>query len=1073
VGAVVGGAPVCPDDTTTVTRHPTSVRAVERNDRFQPFGAALPVISRPRLVDRLSQRFTTPVTLVVAPAGFGKTTLLAQAVADGRRSGRGIDHWLTCRPEDAAASSLADGLCRMVGIPPERDPARAVDAVVRAVWAASPTEVALVLDDVHEVPEASEGAALLAGLVAALPGNAHVVLSGRDRPPVGLARGEVQGRVTRLGAHELAFTDDELRHFATRRGVAGDRLVRSGGWPALAELAATTTPDVEAGFVWQEVLAGIDPAGRRDLALLAHLESFDEELATAALGHDVDVAELTAGFPLVATLPGGWRIHELWRPHLARVVSRPEVAEARRRGALVLAEAGETATAVRLLAEAEAWPDLGRVVVEALGADRPPMPLDVVAGWLGWLPPAMADGPLAHLLGAVGVLRTDPVAGAERLASAADGFRAAGDTAGELACMAQVVQHAWWTGQPERLVAIANRLFEMDAAGYTPALPLVRLARALVADMASDAAAVLDQLDRIPPGSLNDAWWGLVEWLRSTSLNHLGRSGEAVEAAESACALAAPAFAPVVESARLQARWFLGEVDEVLQRFPSLVERTAASGLRNYTALLAANCCTLLAAAGRPAEGERYAGRARGAASRDLPIVDVNLAIAEAVVLVARGDEAAAGQALHAHLERFPAVGTGLAAYAQRRSLALWYVLVPGSRRMWDGRIDLGHTFDLARDLARDVVAVRADGRLPASSRPLPAAGTVRALLPLRWATELALAHVGADRAEGWAVLDALWPGAQPDARRLAADGPGPAGTVAAAARKALAQLPVPPSSRLAFRLLGPTELRRDGSLVDAPEWRRERVRSMLAHLAVVGPVSRERLVDDLWPASDAEAQSANLRVTLTHLRRVLEPERAGRDASFLVRSHGGGLVLHRSEWLDVDVWRFDELCRQLDDGAATDAAGSGAPATDLDLDTMREAVALWRDPPDGWAGEHWALVRVEGLRRDLLRLAVRAGELLLTGGEPHEARRMSAVALDANPWSDQAHHVAVVASLAVDDVKGALDAIERYRDTLADLGVEPADTAQRLRRLERRLGHAPTKVLGQLRLANGLQPPP
>jgi LuxR family transcriptional regulator, maltose regulon positive regulatory protein len=48
------------------------------------------------------------VTLVVAPAGFGKTTLLAQAMADGRPGAQGMDHWLTCRPEDAAASSLTD-----------------------------------------------------------------------------------------------------------------------------------------------------------------------------------------------------------------------------------------------------------------------------------------------------------------------------------------------------------------------------------------------------------------------------------------------------------------------------------------------------------------------------------------------------------------------------------------------------------------------------------------------------------------------------------------------------------------------------------------------------------------------------------------------------------------------------------------------------------------------------------------------------------------------------------------------------------------------------------------------------
>ena len=1037
---------------------------VEGGGRFEPAGPALAVISRPRLVRRLRGRFTTAVTLVVAPAGFGKTTVLAQAVADGRLGAQGVDHWLTCRPEDAAASSLADGLCRAIGVPPSDDADRAVDAVVRAMWAQSPQQMALVLDDVHEIPDGSDGAGVLAKLVAALPGNAHLVLSGRSPPPVALARLDVQGRVARLLATDLAFTDHELADFAARRGTDAEHLASTGGWPALAELAATATPTPgqEARFVWQEVLAGIEPARRRDLGVLAHIGSFDEELAAAALGHEVDVAALTDGFPLVSTAPGSWQIHELWQPHLAGVVTSGDVAEARRRVGLVLASDGESATAVRFLADAGAWDDLTRVVIDALGAARPPVPVDVVASWLGRLPPGMAEGPLARLLGSVAVVRTDPVAGAEHLEAAAAAFHADGDTVGELACVAQVVQHAWWTDQPERLVTMAGRLFEMDAAGYEEAAPLVSLARALFTDLTGDATATLAHLDRIPPGSLNDAWQGLVDWLRSTSWNHLGRPGEALEAADRACALVAPLFRPVVESARLQARWFLGDVDEALERFPSVVEQTVSSGLQNYAALLAASYCTLLAAGGRAREAARYAEQAHGAASREVPLVDVNLAIADATMHVAGGDEPAAARVLDDYLARSPGIGTGPVTFPQRRSLVLWYVLVPSSRPVWDDADDLGPTFTMARDLARALVDLRKRGRLPKSASPLPAVGLVRSLLPLPWATELTLGHIAAGRIEGWSVLEGLWPAAQPDARRLTASAKGP---VATTARTALARLPVPPSSRLALRLLGPIDLERDGVPVDMPAWRRERVRSLLAHLAIVGPVSRDRLVDDLWPDGDTQAQSANLRVTLTHLRRVLEPERAERDASFLVRYHGPNLVLHRGAWFHADVWRFDELCRLVD-----------APEDDAlspDVGHMREAVLLWRDDPGEWAGEHWALAKVENLRRSVVRLAVRSGELLLTSDEPHEARRMSAIALGANPWSDGAHHIAAAASVAVDDVRGALDAIERYRDALADLGTSPAETAQRLRRLEHRLPGAPPKVLGRLRLANRLQAPP
>ena len=270
-----------------------------------------------------------------------------------------------------------------------------------------------------------------------------------------------------------------------------------------------------------------------------------------------------------------------------------------------------------------------------------------------------------------------------------------------------------------------------------------------------------------------------------------------------------------------------------------------------------------------------------------------------------------------------------------------------------------------------------------------------------------------------------------------------------------LARLPVAPPGLLALRLLGPMELRRDGVLVDDPGWGRERVRSLLAHLVVTGPVSRQRLLDDLWPSLDADAQAANLRVTLAHLRRALEPERAERDASFLVRSHGANLVVHPGEWFGADVWQFDELRRQVDTG------DDGVPSVELDL--MRRAVTLWRDQPSEWATEHWALAPVEDRRRSLVRLAVRAGELLLTSDEPDEARRMSAIALGADPWSDRAHHVAVAASVAVDDTRGALDAIERYRATLTDLGHRPAERTRRLRQLEPQLRHARPEVLRRL----------
>jgi LuxR family maltose regulon positive regulatory protein len=1014
-----------------------------------------PSLDRPRLADRLRDRFAAPVSVIVAPAGFGKTTLLAQAVAESRLAADRTDRWLTCNADDAAGSALADGLCRAMGIPPLAATDRAVDAVAEAMWHRSPAEVVLVLDDVHEVPASSPGAEVLSRLVAALPGNGHVLFAGREPPPVALARLEVQGHVLRLGEADLRFTDEELAEFAAHRDVAAGRLAGSGGWPALAELAASAVPGVEAAYVWEEVLAALDSDRRRDLALLAHVGAFDDALATAALGRPVDLATLTADFPLVATTPSGVRqVHALWRPYLRAAVDDAEVAEARRRAGLELARSGDMAAAVRLLTDAGAWDDVSRVVVDALGADRPPVPGDLVTAWLGRLPSDMTDGSLARLLGAVGAGDTDPVAAGRDLGDAAATYRADGNQAAELACLAQLSQLAWWSEQHDRLVEVAGRLFEMEAAGYGAASPLACLARALIADVTNDSPRTLAELDRIPEGSLAEAWVGLIEWLRSTSLNHLGRPGEAYEAAERARAHADPLHAPVVESARLQALWFQGRNDEVLRAFPPLVERTEATGLRNYTALMAAGCCTLLAGAGRVGEAATHLERARRATTSPMiPLVDVNLAIAEATVRIASGDEAGAAAVLHDYLGRSAPLDTGLAAFPQRRTLAVWYVLVPDSRAAWDAA-DLGPAFAVARDLARAVVAVRRGGRPPRPGPEPPAPGVVRAHLPLPWATELALAQIAAGHAAGWQLLDALWPAAQPYVRRHAvrAGGDGPTGgdghagaPLGRPARTALARLPVPPPGRLELRLLGPVELVRDGVPVDAPDWRRERVRSLLAHLVLQRPVGRERLADDLWPALDADSQLHNLRVNLAHLLRVLEPERPERDASFLVRPHGGGLMLHRGEWFTADIWRFDDFWRR-----AVEADRDGAPAAALDA--MRAAVALWRDDPSELAAESWAVAEVEERRLRVVTLAVRAGELLLASGEPDEARHLGAVALRVDPWSPRAHHVVVSALAALDDTAAARRALDRYRDTLTELGVRPADQARKLEPLARLL---------------------
>jgi hypothetical protein len=188
-----------------------------------------------------------------------------------------------------------------------------------------------------------------------------------------------------------------------------------------------------------------------------------------------------------------------------------------------------------------------------------------------------------------------------------------------------------------------------------------------------------------------------------------------------------------------------------------------------------------------------------------------------------------------------------------------------------------------------------------------------------------------------------------------------------------------------------------------------------------------------------------NLRVALSQLLGVLEPDRPGRAASFFVRPHADGLRLHRGEHIGADIWRFDDAWKRA---VELDRQGRSSEA----LTHMRAAVAVWRGDPDAWAQAPWAAAEVEERRGGLVALACRAGDLLLAGGESEEARLMGEAAIRHDPWSSRAVHVVAAAASDLGDLRGVRRAGDRYRAAMIDLGLDEADVDNRLADLERRI---------------------
>lgn len=224
------------------------------------------LVRRPRLIERLSAGLRGPLTLIVAPAGFGKTTLLSDwRAATGE--GAWPVAWLAL---DAGDNDLARFLRYVVAalqtlradigisVPaslrsPRTPPVEAVLTPLLNDLASLPDDIILVLDDYHML-DAPPIHRAMAFLLDHLPPQVHLVITTRVDPPLPLARLRAHGQVGELRAADLRFTADEAAAFLNHTmglHLSPDIVARleacTEGWITGLQLAAL-------------VLEGRDPA---------------------------------------------------------------------------------------------------------------------------------------------------------------------------------------------------------------------------------------------------------------------------------------------------------------------------------------------------------------------------------------------------------------------------------------------------------------------------------------------------------------------------------------------------------------------------------------------------------------------------------------------------------------------------------------------------------------------------------------------------------------------------------------------------------------------------------------------
>jgi LuxR family maltose regulon positive regulatory protein len=317
-------------------------------------------VHRSLLIARLARGDPRPIVSVVAPPGYGKTTLLSQWA---ERNGQAFA-WVSVDEADNDPKVLLSYVAEALDAVEPLD-GRVFDALASPVssvpgsvaprlgsaFASMTVPVALVLDDVHALRNA-ECRAAVSMLADHVPGGSRLALAGRDQPPLPVARLRAEGRILEIGPGDLSLTRQEasalLRNveLALGEGEVAELHRRTEGWPAGLYLAALYLkeggPLGRAGvsfggddrfvseYLESEFLARISQRQRAFLTRTAVLERMCGPLCEAVLEQDGSAGMLDGlarSNLLLVPLDrrGQWyRYHHLFRDMLLAGLERRE-----------------------------------------------------------------------------------------------------------------------------------------------------------------------------------------------------------------------------------------------------------------------------------------------------------------------------------------------------------------------------------------------------------------------------------------------------------------------------------------------------------------------------------------------------------------------------------------------------------------------------------------------------------------------------------------------------------------------------------------------------------------------------
>lgn len=462
--------------------------SVGRVPEVQPAHRLRAKVDRPRLSERIRTALDSGSLLLTAGAGFGKTTVLEQALEDMAaawvpvtaaerdpgalllRIAAGIS-----RTVPGAGGMLGEALALPTGpIDPHAAARRLADELDRLLS----DPLVVVVDDGERLKGAKESCLLLGALLAARPATLRLAIASRSALDLKVAKARAAGTLSDLAADELLFTAGECAEVL--RGQLGcdpdgeqvDAIVEAtGGWPLGVTLIAAAgggvaggdlrSADAVRGYLAEEVLDGLDPA-LRSAVLDAAVSSALTPAVTEGLGLPEDfLAEIER---LGLALRGAYHplLREFLLERLAAERSPTELAALHARVAQAVQHDGRPIDAIEhWLAAGRPEPAADALADAGLGlVYSSPM---LLRSLVDRLPEAVRDGPGILLLEAQLAAAAGDHAQAEAIAARAiEELRDAGDVPREWMARFVLVEARYHLGKPVTAELVEG--FDSDAA---------------------------------------------------------------------------------------------------------------------------------------------------------------------------------------------------------------------------------------------------------------------------------------------------------------------------------------------------------------------------------------------------------------------------------------------------------------------------------------------------------------------------------------------------------------------------------------------------------------------------------